>query len=145
LRAQRAVWHFQAGGRAAVQFLGDRLEEMFLLATKKQMDQIPKLLMELDAPSFRRRKKAAAGLELLGMGVLPRLRKELRNQPSVEVENRLKILIHCIENRAEEQSWRLRRLLQILESARTPRAKAILERLAREGHEIDMVAPALLR
>jgi hypothetical protein len=144
-RGQRTAYLYRLGADAAVQLLDEWLRQTLSPDHARGMDRVAQLLGDLGSGSFKVRDKAQKELENMGFPVLPALRRELQKSPPLEVVRRLEQLIRVIEKGAERERWRLRRVLQILENHGTPRCRAILERLAREGHEPDMVRDALQR
>jgi hypothetical protein len=109
------------------------------------MGRATQLIDDLNSPTFKVRETADKELEHLGFPVLPSLRQRLLDQPSLELKRRLERLIGAIEEQGDERRRELRRAIQLLETAQTPAALALLKRLDEEGHEPDMVRPALHR
>jgi hypothetical protein len=99
----------------------------------------------LDSANYATREKAQNQLTSLGFPVLPALHKALNNKPPLEAKMRLEGLIRKIEANCQEQRLRLRRVLQILETSIEPQSASILERLATEGHEPEMIKASLQR
>jgi WD40 repeat protein len=145
LQGQRAVWELQAGGDAAVTLLDGRLRELLWPPGGKASDRDRALVAGLDSPTFTVRERAQRELKKQGFRILPQLRRRLGQRPPLDAQRRLEKLIWAIERQTEQQRWRLRRVVQALELQGTPPARSLVERLAGEGHEAEMMQAALRR
>jgi hypothetical protein len=84
------------------------------------------LIAGLNSSSFKVRSRATAELKKLGDGVVPHLRRELENVPSLEARRRLEELLRF---HAQGRAGMLR-ALQVLETLPGPAARYFLEELA---------------
>lgn len=86
--------------------------------------RVDRLIADLDDDLFAVRDKASAGLADLGSVVEKRLREELARTKSAEVASRIKRLLTGIKPGGD---LRQRRAVELVETAGTPGAKALLE------------------
>ncbi len=97
-------------------------------------ERIAQLLSDLDADDFAVREKASAELAKLGETARRSLWRAPRQQPSPEVEHRLKRLLEQKDTddtaNAGRELLRGVRAVEVLEAIGTPEAKAVLTALA---------------
>jgi hypothetical protein len=126
-KAYRAARALAAAPKQAVPWLQERVRPV----AAPDLEQIARLLADLDSDSFQTREKATRELAGLGESAGPALRKVLAGRPSAEVRQRLEPLLAELD-RPEDSPERLRvlRAVEALEHAGTAEARRTLERLA---------------
>jgi hypothetical protein len=93
--------------------------------------QLEQLVAELDARSFQVRERASRELRDLGSRAGPAVRRALANPPSPEARRRLEALVQRLSDAPiPPASLQAVRALRVLEEARTPEARKLLEELA---------------
>lgn len=105
-----------------------------LLTEKPKGPPIAQSIAELDSPNFPTREAATKTLENLGELARPDLLKALDARPSLEVRQRLDILLRQLDRRQGRPSpneLRQIRAIQVLEWLDTPAARALLAELAK--------------
>jgi hypothetical protein len=90
---------------------------------------VQRLLAELDDDQFIKRERAMRQLQEHAELVEPQLRQTLGSSPSLEVRRQVRQLLELLDRSAPTQ-WRQTRAIAVLEHARTPAARRVLERLA---------------
>jgi dipeptidyl aminopeptidase/acylaminoacyl peptidase len=130
-KAYAAARRLRADPARSVPFLQQRLKPREPGADDKE---IRKLIADLDSEKFATREKAMKDLEQLGKAAEPALRAALAGSPSVEVKRRLEQLLKPFDERAAltPEQQRDVRAVRVLEQARTPEAKVLLEALTKE-------------
>jgi WD40 repeat protein len=98
--------------------------------------QIQQWVQDLDSNQFTVRKNAAAELERFAFGHEELLRKSLQDAGSLEVRQRLELILQ----RLDPQRLRLGRMLEVLEWLGTPQARQFLQTLVAQTED-----PALSR
>jgi hypothetical protein len=126
--AHRAIWTLAAAPKQSVPVLKNDLQPVAPVDVKR----FAGLIAALDDDEFDVREKATAELEKLGEAAEGALRKALECQPSLEVRQRVKVLLKKAMDRTASAAERLRtaRILQVLELAGSPEARKVLESLA---------------
>jgi RNA polymerase sigma factor (sigma-70 family) len=124
--AHQALRTLRAAPGAAVSFLRRHLRPA-AVPDADTGKRVRALLGQLDSGSFSKREAATRALEKLGPGPEPLLREALAAGPSLEVRRRLERLLKGLE----QQSLRDWRAVKLLEHLGTPRARELLDRLAR--------------
>jgi len=112
----------------SVPFLRDRVKP--IVADAQLLVQ---LMGNLDSKEFAVRQKASLELERLGELAEPGLRGILDGNPSLEVCQRVEMLLQKIQEQKhlwEGERLRLWRVIQVLEGIGTPQAQALLKTLA---------------
>jgi hypothetical protein len=111
--------------------------------SKQRIQDIPRLIADLDNDQFMVRLKATEALEQLGDLVQPALRKKLTEKPPLEVQQRIEALLP----KTERQVLRTLRAVEVLEHIGSPEATKVLERLATgaEGARLTKEAKASLK
>jgi WD40 repeat protein len=127
-RAYRAMGKLLGAPGRSVPFLGERVKP----APAAEARRIAALVADLDSEQFKVRDRAAKDLEKLGEVAAPALQKALGGNPPLEARRRLEALLDRLS------SWpaatlRQVRAVEVLEHVGTPAARAVLERLVREG------------
>jgi WD40 repeat protein len=126
-RAWQAVCVLAASPAESVPFLRGRLRP----AAEADARAVARLIADLDSDRFEVRQKAAAGLEKLGELAAPALRKALASS-SAEVRRKADGLLAKLDSLSPSpERLRSLRVVEALEHAGTPEAKALLEALAR--------------
>jgi WD40 repeat protein len=148
-------WNDLAGTDAArayraIDELGRRPEQVETLL-KEKLEKIPgvnaerlaRLVADLDADDFKVRQKASEELAALGRSAEGALTKALEGNPSAEVKRRVTDLLAKLEGAPEsaEQSLLLR-AVEALERVGTPGARRLLEKLAKEAPQSEVVREA---
>jgi hypothetical protein len=123
--ANRAIWQLVDARETAVPYLEARLRPTGKPDTKRIAD----LLGDLAADSFQTRAKATKELEACVALAEPQLRKTLSEQPSLEVRQRVQILLEKIETWWQGQR-RTRRALEVLEHVGNEAAQQALTTLS---------------
>jgi hypothetical protein len=144
-------WDELAGSDAvrAYQVIGDlaqRPEQAVALLKESQKtdtERLPRLLAQLDDKNFTVRQKASSELASLGRLVEKALKSALKNDPSEEVKHRIEDLLERLEDGVENpEQLRLERAVEILERVGTPQARQLLETMAKERGQGEMVHEA---
>jgi sugar lactone lactonase YvrE len=126
--AYRALGKLLAAPGRSVPFLGEHVKP----APAAEARRVAALLADLGSEQFPVRDRAMKELTKLGEVAAPALNKAFRGDPPLEVKRRLEILLGKLS------SWptgllRQVRAVEVLEHCGTPAARAVLERLVREG------------
>jgi hypothetical protein len=125
--ARRAADRLAAAGDATVAFLERKLVG--------NLDELKRLIGELDHADWRVREKAAAKLDSLGPAVRPMLRRQLERTDSPEVRARLKrILAVPVAGSTQAAALGCIRATNLLRRMGSRRARALGEALAWEGY-----------
>lgn len=121
-----AIWALAAAPDQAVPFIAQRLQP----GEPVDEAQVRRWVRELDDESFVVRERATRQLAELGDGAEPFLRQAMASRPSVEVAQRLEVLLSSIEAPTlDADAVRALRSLEVLERAATPEARTALEEL----------------
>jgi WD40 repeat protein len=137
--AQRALWELVAAPARAVSLLDVRLAP----APVVDAAQLARLVMDLDADSFRLREQASSELAKLGDAAEPTLRKALNGKPTPEVRRRVERLLEKLDRAAmSPERLREQRAVAVLEHIATAPARRLLERLARGGPQAELTLDA---
>jgi WD40 repeat protein len=120
--AYQAVWRLAAAPKQAAPFLLKKLR-----ASPPDAARVRRLLADIDDDAYATREQAAQDLEALGEAVEAALKKTLEGDVSVEVQQRVKLLLQ----RREAGRIREVRAVQALEYAGDEAARDALERLSR--------------
>jgi WD40 repeat protein len=142
--AHRAAWQLVAAGDRGIRFLASRMRPAPVADDKK----VRQALANLDSNRPATRKRAYRQLEELLDQVQPVLRRERRKTTSAEVRKRLGELLEVSGVIKSTESLRHVRAIAVLERIATPRAKQLLEQLARgatDAPETRQAKQALLR
>jgi RNA polymerase sigma factor (sigma-70 family) len=127
-KAYLAVWRLTEVPQAAQPLLRRYLRP----TTDADLAEARRLIADLDADEFAVREKAVKRLESLGDGAASALRETLAKGPSPEVRRRAEQLLEAWRTAPPSgDRLRLLRALAVLEHARTPEARQLLEELAR--------------
>src|SRR5262249_40643711 len=122
--AYRAMWALAAAPEQSVPWLRRQLPPV----VETDAGLITRLVADLDSKRFATRKRAAQALRQAGAGAEPGLRRALQARLSLEVRQRIEVLLR--ELQAANQRCD-NRALEVLEHCNTPSAHRLLERLAR--------------
>lgn len=128
-RAYRAVGALTSAPAAAIPLLRSRLG-----VRTTSTERVARLVTDLDSDDFPTRDAASRELRDLGEYAAPALRRALEGKPTLEVRRRVELLLELLEQaRRNPQGDRLRGLrgLEVLEAIGTPKARRVLEHLAR--------------
>ncbi len=120
--AYEAVRRFAEAGDAAVAFLADRIE--LPIAPREHIDR---LIAELDADDFNRRRRAQRKLADLGPVAEQRLRAAWARPDSFEQQTRIVELLRIDHEAADADLRRARRGVELLGTLATPAARQRLE------------------
>jgi hypothetical protein len=127
-RAYPAMGKLLAAAAQAEALLSDRVKP----APAAEVRRIEALIADLASEQFKVRDRATKELEKLGEVAAPALRRALSGDPPLEVKRRLEALEEKLSNWPPE-TLRQVRAVEVLEHLGTPAARAVLERLMREG------------
>jgi RNA polymerase sigma factor (sigma-70 family) len=116
-RAYQAIRTLAATPEQALPLLRQELAVRPVDATR-----IAALLKDLDDDAFEVRDKATVELEKQGPEIEPLLRKALADEPSPEVNNRVRRLLDNLAKKRQAESVRRRRALEVLLLIGTPEA-----------------------
>jgi hypothetical protein len=101
-------------------------------APAAEAGRVAALIADLGSEQFKVREQAMRELEKLGEVAAPALHKALAGDVPLEVKRRLEVLSEKLTTRPAE-TLRQVRAVEVLEHAGTPAARAVLDRLARDG------------
>lgn len=129
-QAYSAVWSLHRAPASAAGMIRERLGQ---LPPFNLHERIAALLVELDSEKFPVRQKAEDELEKLGRLADPALRKQLQMKPSLEVRQRIEMLLERMTKLppAPDEELRVRRALVVLEANATPEVRQLLSELAK--------------
>jgi WD40 repeat protein len=122
--AFQAVWALAGSGDPAADFLARHLKPV----PAAEAARLRKLLADLDDKDFHVREAAAKALAELCAAFEPELRQALKGELSLDARRRLTRLLE--QPRESAEALRQGRALLALELAGTPKARALLRRLA---------------
>jgi WD40 repeat protein len=125
--ADEPIWSLVAAGSAAVPFLCQRLQK----TPELNVQEIPRLISDLDSNRYPLRQKAMEDLELFGELAEPALRQALQGKPSLEVRQRVERLLQRVGSRRAPEWLRATRALEVLEQIGTDEARQALQTLAK--------------
>lgn len=126
-RAQAAIWRLAEAPAASLPLLRQRLRPI----TESQANEIARHIADLDSNTFTVRSKAFEQLRNLGLAAAPALRQSLKQNAPLETRRRVEQLLERLTDRPPEgEALRTLRALAVLEHARTPEARRLLEALA---------------
>jgi hypothetical protein len=126
--ACRAVWALMGTSEQAVAFLEERLRPVAAVDEGK----VARWLDDLGSSNYSTRKEASTSLEGVGEPAIAALRKALAKNKDLEVKRRIeRILKKWDRPIPPPEQLRQLRSLEVLERSGTPRARRLLERLAR--------------
>ncbi len=130
-KVHRAVGGLGAAPDQALPLLRQHLRPAASLSPEQQT-RITRLVVGLDADSFRERQKASAELEEFGEDAVPALRKALEGVPSPELRRRAGELLNKLTgSELTAERLRLLRALEVLERLDTPESRRLVEALSR--------------
>lgn len=134
-RAYRALRRLSALPDQCVPLLRERVK-----VTGPTAAQIERLVADLDGDRFAVRQRATRELDEMGVTAEPVLRKALEGKPSLEVRQRIELLVGRMKGRPLTgellRGWRA---LEILERVGNPEARKALEKFA-EGPAAALIA-----
>jgi WD40 repeat protein len=126
--AYRSVADLAAAGDEAVSFLKGKVRP----AADRDGPVIRKLIADLDHRRFSVREKASRELKKLGARARTSLEAVLAGKPGLELRRRVEQLLADIDSgKPSPEEVRHARAVWVLEKARTPAARRLLEELAR--------------
>ena len=121
-----AIWALAGAPAQAVPLLAQRIQP----EEPVDENQVRKWVAEMDDESFRVREHATRELGRLGDAAEPFLRQAVANRPSVEVAQRVEMLLNSIAAPTlDADALRAVRSVEILERIGTAEARAALEKL----------------
>jgi WD40 repeat protein len=127
-KAYRAQWTLAASPKDVMPLLQKQLKP----AAATDGDRVTRLLKELDSDDFETREKATEELEKVGNGAEPALRKVLAGNVSVEMKQRIELLLGKLRMAtASPDRLREARALELLEQLGTPQAVELLKELSK--------------
>jgi WD40 repeat protein len=127
-KAYEAIWAMAGAPAPTITFLKDHLRP----ALVANLEQIARLVADLDSEEFDRRKKASNDLEKIGEAASTYLRKVLEGDPSTEVRKRIEEVLKKTDAATPRgEALRTLRAIEVLEAIGTPEAKAVLQILAK--------------
>jgi RNA polymerase sigma factor (sigma-70 family) len=126
-KAYQGARMLMAASTEAAGFWKERLQPAVAIDAAK----IAKLIGNLDSNEFAVREQATNDLVALKRVALPALRKALQGQPSEEARRRLEQVQQALEGLPAAEELRDLRAIEILEHLDTPKARGILEYLAK--------------
>jgi WD40 repeat protein len=126
-RAGQALDHLLAAPQQTVMLLREKLRP----AAAEEVERARRLLKDLDSDQFDRRKTAESELEKLIDVAEPLLRERLKNNPPLELRQRIERVLQttggCL---LDPQRLRTLRAVELLEQIGTAEARQLLEALA---------------
>jgi WD40 repeat protein len=125
--AYRAVWLLADRPDRSVPFLKGKLTPVQPMDPKR----LRQLLDRLDSDQFAEREAASRELAVGAETVEPELRSELTRSPSAEKRRRLQALLDGLAPGVSAEDVRRARAVVVLQWAKTPDARRLLEELAR--------------
>jgi hypothetical protein len=126
VKSYDAIWALASAPAQAVPLLAQRVQPEEPADEK----QVRKWVAELDDESFRVRERATQELGRLGDAAEPILRQAVANRPTVEVAQRVEMLLNSIAAPTlDADALRAVRSVEILERIGTPEARAVLQKL----------------
>jgi WD domain, G-beta repeat len=127
-KAHRALWALTAAPQKSVEVFQEKLKA----APSLDPMRIAKLIAALDDESYDTRQKATETLGALPEAE-PEMQKALANNPSAEMQRRLKTALGNLEGATATPPDQVReaRAVEVLEILGTPEAKQLLEKLAK--------------
>jgi hypothetical protein len=127
-KAFRAVWKLVQLPKATVSLLEGRLRRVAAVDAR----HLAQLVADLDSNRFSVRKNATAELEELGELSEPALSKALAEKPSLEVRQRIELLLKRLEEKSKSPEVpQVLRALEVLEHIGTPEAQRLLQTLSK--------------
>ena len=140
--AYRAIGSLTEAHQQAIAMMKERLRP----APKPKVQQITRLIDDLDDNKFSVRQKAREALEKKGEQAKASLRKKLTEKPSLEVRRQIAEVLAKIDQHLSAESLRALRAVEVLEHVRSAEAKQVLEALAKgaEGFRLTTDAKASL-
>jgi hypothetical protein len=112
----------------ALPLLKDRLKPV--LPAEPRL--LRRLIAELDDDRFTTRERARKELQALGEGAGDALQEALKNKPSLETHRRIEALLQKLRRPLRDaEALRVVRAIAVLEDIGTPKARNILEGLAK--------------
>ena len=132
-QAYKAVQTLTEATEAAPKWLRQRLRTV----PRVPAAELARLIADLDADDFDRRETATQRLASLGAQAGPAIRKALEETTSAEVRSRLKPLVKAPDEWVVSDPDMLRalRAIWVLERIGTPKARAVLDDLAKGAPE----------
>jgi RNA polymerase sigma factor (sigma-70 family) len=127
-QASTAMGKMLAAPGQSVTFLGERVKP----APAAEVRRIVALIADLGSAQFKVRDQAMQELQKLGEVAAPALQKASSGNLPLEVKRRLEVLLGKLSNWPPE-TLRQVRAVEVLEHVSRPAARAVLERLVREG------------
>jgi hypothetical protein len=125
-KSYEAIWALAAAPAQAVPLIVQRVQP----DEPVNENQVRQWVRELDDENFRVRERATKELGRLGDAAEPFLRQAVADHPSVEVAQRVEVLLNSIAAPTlDADSLRAVRSLEVLERIGTPEARALLEKL----------------
>ncbi len=144
-KGNRALWTLVGAAQQSAPYL---TRKVFLTDPAK----IARYITDLNDNKFAVREKASSALASYGRWIEGVLTEAVKNPPSDEVRRRLEKLLMKLRGKEavtlEQERLRARRVLEVLEQANTPAARALLRQLASGAAEPDLrwtAADALAR
>jgi hypothetical protein len=139
VRAYRAIYELGRRPEQAEALLRAKLEKI----SGVNAERLARLVADLDDDDFKVRQKAGEELAALGRAAEGALTKALEGNPSPEVKRRVTDLLAKLEGAPENAEKRLQlRAVEALERVGTPGARRLLEKLAKEAAEGEVVREA---
>jgi WD40 repeat protein len=127
-KAYRAFWALAAAPEEVMPLLRKHLKP----AAATDDGRVARLVKDLDADDFETREKATDELVKVGSAAEPALKKVLEGTPSVELKQRVELLLGKLRTvSASPDRLREVRALELLERLRTPQAAELLKELAK--------------
>jgi WD40 repeat protein len=127
-QSYQAMGKMLAAPEQSVKLLGERVKA----APAAKARRIEALVADLGSEQFKVRDQAMKELEKLGEVAAPTLKKASSGDPPLEVKRRLDIVLGKLSTWPPE-TLRQVRAVEVLEHVGTPAARAVLERLVRDG------------
>jgi WD40 repeat protein len=106
-------------------------------------ERLARLIADLDEEDFNTRENATKELANLGRLAEGALSKALEGNPSAEVKQRVQDLLDKLVGKTEDPKQRqMLRSLEVLERLRTPGARGLLDKLAKEATDANVAREA---
>jgi WD40 repeat protein len=125
LKVYAAYCRLRASPEATLKLLKEKLKPTEVLP----VEQVKKLIKQLDSDSFAEREKASHELTVHALAAESSLRRAVQEKPTLEVARRIARLLRSLDTGADWQ--RIQLVLALLEELPSPATRALLRDLAR--------------
>jgi WD40 repeat protein len=141
-KAYRSFWALATAAPQSVPFLREQLRPA-PFPDPQQQKRLLQLIAELDDEQFTGREQAEKELQKQVEQAAPLLRRALEGRPSSELRGRAERLLEKLAEPARvRERLRALRAVEVLEQARTPEARTVLESLSHGAPEAELTQDA---